>query len=119
MRLSINSIIIFILLTTSVCAVEVVRVLPMTYGIKSTFVSVSGNAVALPTTAMKGRETIAISNMSSSVVTLYIGGSDVTTANGFPLNAQNPAIVIDVDDSVVIYGITEGGTANVRVLEAK
>lgn len=112
------------ILLLSVCSItyaqiQNVRVVPMTLSIKSTAIAVDSIADKLPTTALVGRESIAIYNNSASTVTVYVGGSDVTTSNGFPLTSSCPAITIDVDDTVVVYGIVASGTADTRVLEAK
>ena len=98
---------------------KLVSVSPLTISIKSTNISVAGAVVKLPTTALAGRESIAIYNDTAVTVTLYIGGSNVTTTNGYPLTSACPSIAIDMDSSVDIYGITTGGTADVRILEAK
>ena len=110
----------FILFTlvTAVYAINTVKVQSMTYGIKSTAITIGTSATALPTTALAGREAIAIYNDDASSVSVYIGASDVTTSNGFPLTSSAPAITLDLDSSVTVYGIC-ASSADVRVLEAK
>jgi hypothetical protein len=105
--------------TTFALAESIVRIAPLTYSIKSNTTTVTTSATAIPATALVGRESITIRNIDSGTTTVYVGGSDVTTANGYPLDSANPAISIDIDDSVVIYGIVSAGTASVRSLEAK
>lgn len=50
-------------------------------------------------------------------VTVYFGGSDVTSANGAPVapNSWSPGIDLGVDDAV--YVRTASSTAEIRVLE--
>ena len=53
--------------------------------------------------------------------TVFLGPTGVTTGvaatAGFPLKAGQK-ISLDIDDTVVLYGIVSSGTVNVRVLEA-
>jgi hypothetical protein len=114
-------IIIFALLSIPVVALAVQRVsiLPLTIGLGNNTTTVTGTATAIPATALVGRESIAIFNVDNSTETVWIGDSNVTSANGFPLTSSNPAISIDVDDSVVIYAISDGTSVDVRTLEAK
>jgi len=102
-----------------VFAAQIVRLAPLTYSVKSTNTTVNGTATALPTTSLAGRESIALYNSNASTTTVFIGASDVTANNGFPLTSSAPALTIDVDDSVVVYGIVSSGTADIRTLEAK
>jgi hypothetical protein len=53
---------------------------------------------------------------NASAVTVYVGGDDVTTANGLsvPAGAQ---LSIDLSIADQVYGIVAAGTAEVRVLE--
>jgi hypothetical protein len=100
-------------------AEQIVRIAPLTISIKSTNTTVNATATALPATALVGRENIAIYNNDAATTTVYIGGSDVTTTNGFPLTTSCPAISLDLDNTVIMYGIVASGTADVRTLEAK
>ncbi len=54
--------------------------------------------------------------------TVYVGGSDVTTANGFPVPAGTPfsvsrAFPSALSSSMAWYGIVAAGTEAVRVLK--
>ena len=110
----------FLLLSqTLLYADQVVRIAPLTISVKSNTTTVTGTATAIPATALKGRESIAIYNVDNSTETIYIGDSTVTTANGFPLTSSAPVISIDADDSVIIYAISDGTSVNVRSLEIK
>lgn len=84
-------------------------------GMNQQAISVTSSAVPLPTNALKFRRALVIHNNGSS--TLYIGGSNLTVANGFPL-AANEKISIDIqnNENVTVYGIS-AGTSDVRILE--
>lgn len=99
-------------------ATQLVKVQSLTYSVKSSTVTVNTTALALPATALAGRQSVAI-RLNLTTDTIFIGGSDVNITNGFPLDSSVPAITLDVDDSVTVYGIMASGTADVRVLEAK
>jgi len=118
-RIIISSIVTVLATSAILYAATFVKIEPMTIAIKSSKVSVTGTATALPATGLVGREAIAIYNNTSATEVLYIGGSDVTTSNGFPLTSSAPAITLDLDATVIIYGISDGTTVDVRVLEAK
>ena len=53
--------------------------------------------------------------LHSSSGTLYIGGSDLTTANGFKLD-NGDKLTINVGDYQALYAITTAGTATLYVL---
>lgn len=108
-----------LLIVGIVFAEEIVRIAPLTYSVKSSNVTVNGSATLLPGTALAGRESVAITNINTSSATLYIGDVNVTTSNGFPLDSTTPSISLDIDDSVSVYGITNGTNISVRILEAK
>lgn len=55
---------------------------------------------------------------NGSAVTVYMGGSNVTTANGVPVAANSWAPGVDLSGADAVYGIVASGTAEVRVLEA-
>lgn len=101
------------------CADPVVRIAPLTYSIQAINTTVNTTATAIPTTALGGRESIAIYNNDASTVTVYIGGASVNASNGFPLTSSAPAVTLDLDDSVTIYAIVASGTADIRTIEAK
>lgn len=89
--------------------------------IKTTTMTVGSTAVALPATALEGRNSIILHNKSITE-TLYIGNDDVTadtvngTTSGYEL-APGAFFNIDITDNIVIYGITEGATITVKVTE--
>jgi hypothetical protein len=53
--------------------------------------------------------------LHSSSGTLYIGGDDLTVANGYKLD-NGDKITINVGDYQALYAITSSGTANLYVL---
>ena len=53
--------------------------------------------------------------LHSSSGTLYIGGADLTTANGYRLD-NGDKITIMVGDHEALYAITASGTANLFVM---
>jgi len=83
---------------------------------KTTAVSVGGTATLLPTTALIKRRTLSLYNASSSE-TLYIGGTDVTIDNGFPVPPESYSPSIDAGEEMLIYGITSGVDIDIRVFE--
>lgn len=84
--------------------------------VKSTAVTVADTATRLDTTAEQwDSSSLLFYNIGS--VTVYLGGSGVTTSNGVPVaaGAWSPAVNSGKD---AIYGIVATGTCEVRVLEA-
>lgn len=90
--------------------------------------SVSSRAVTVTTTATRldstsdhgtphGSNGQAFTFHNGSAVTVYMGGSDVTTANGAPVAASSWAPGMDLTSGDIVYGIVATGTAEVRVLE--
>ena len=85
--------------------------------IRSSVVSVTTSATAIPTTALPGRQSILIHN--DGAATVYIGTSTVTTTGatkGYPL-AAGKDLPMDVGPNVVMYGIVVTGTVSVVILE--
>ena len=71
------------------------------------------NDPAVEIAAPRNRQSVIIRNLAGGA-DAYVGGSDVTTANGFPL-AQGESI--SIDGSGAVYAVTASGTASFRVLE--
>ena len=82
--------------------------------VRSTAVGVSTSATLLPAARLNYRKSISLKNPNTT--TVYLGGSDVSTSNGFPIR-QNEAIDIDLHWDSLIYAIASTGTQTVRVLE--
>ena len=81
--------------------------------IKQTALSVTA-AVALPAAALANRRSLLIVN-NSATVTLYIGATGVTTADGLPIGPGG-SVQIDAGPTLTVYGVT-GSACDVRILE--
>lgn len=79
----------------------------------TTAVTCATTATAAPASALSSRTTVTFVN--NSAVTIYIGGSGVTTANGIPLLPG--ASFMDDVSAAPYYCRVASGTANLRVLE--
>lgn len=82
--------------------------------VKASRTTVGGTASKIPATPLAGRMAIVIYNNGTEA--FWIGGSTVTANNGLPLSVGE-SIGLDVNDSVDIYGISDGTSINVRELE--
>ncbi|MCL4366217.1 hypothetical protein M1437_03250 [Patescibacteria group bacterium] len=83
---------------------------------KTTSNTVGVAAVLLPNYGqLFNRRSMIIYNNSSNMI--YIGGSDVTTGNGFPIPANSYSPAIDAGYNLKVYGIAEQAGNNVRVIE--
>ncbi len=85
-------------------------------GLRSSVVSVTTSATALPAIPLTFRRALVIHNNGSS--TVFLGGSTVTTAAGLPLLA-NEKIAFDIQNNqnVEVYAITVTGTIDIRIME--
>lgn len=79
-----------------------------------TQVTVTTSATALPATPLTGRRCIELYNTSTTAI--EVGPSGVTYGGGRPLLQDQP-LSLDLTEDVPIYGITESGTADLRVTE--
>lgn len=77
--------------------------------------SVTTTATRLDSADQSAGASVAVKNVGA--VTVYVGGSGVTTAAGYPL-AAGEAISLDVGKTDEVYGIVATGTCEVRVLES-
>jgi hypothetical protein len=84
--------------------------------------SIQTQPVAVAVTATRLDSTAEGTALSQCMVknvgtaTVYIGGSNVTTANGFPLEIGEAA-TCDLGRNEALFGIVASGTQNVRVME--
>ena len=77
-------------------------------------VTVSGVAAAIPPSGLPYRRSIAIHNVSGSI--LYLGAnSSVTTGDGFPL-LPSSTITFEVKENVPMFAISDGAT-DVRIMQ--
>lgn len=81
---------------------------------KSTLVSVGTSATPLPATPLTQRRSLILFNDSAN--TIYMGGADVTTADGLPVTTQTYSPPIDAGQYMIVYAIAESAS-NVRVFE--
>ena len=79
----------------------------------ATAVSVTSSATAIPATPLTDRTSLCVTN--NGAVTIYLGGSGVTTAAGTPLGAGGTWC--DDVGVQVYYGVSAGTTVDVRALE--
>ena len=93
-----------------------INILPLNGGVTSRSVTVTTTVTALPPDPAESRRSVIFFN-NSSTTTVYIGGADVTPANGIPVLAQSNSPTIDAGVKMDIYGITESGSADIRILE--
>lgn len=54
---------------------------------------------------------------NNSAITIYIGGSDVSSSTGLPIPTASYSPVMDVGYNMKVYGVTASSTADIRVLE--
>lgn len=82
-------------------------------GAKSTGITVTTTAAPLISSALVGRRVITIYNNGAGPI--YIGGSDVTTSNGYPIPATGQ-LSIDLHAALTLWAVA-GSSINVRILE--
>lgn len=81
-------------------------------------VTVTTSATRLDaTSADESRRGSSVLPYNAGAVTVYLGGSDVTTANGVPMSASSYGPSYDLAVSDALYGIVASGTCDVRVQE--
>lgn len=74
----------------------------------------ANQAYLLPSSEQINREIIAIYNASD--VMIYVGGSDVSTSNGFPIASTKYIVIPAVNN---IYAICGSAGKSIRLLELK
>lgn len=84
--------------------------------VQSTAVTVTAALTPLPGTALADRRSMTIFNNSSAVI-IYVGGSNVTSANGIPVFPGSYGPSLDAGPRNIVYAVTASGSADVRVLE--
>ena len=81
--------------------------------ILATAVSVGTSATALPASVLANRRSVMAYNNGAAII--YLGGSGVTTATGFPL-LPGQAVTLEVG-TLAVYGRVLTGTVEARILE--
>lgn len=85
-------------------------------GLRQQAITVGTSATLLPTAPLEYRRALVIHN--NAAITIYLGQSDVTSSNGFPLLAgEKVAFDIGGTPNVNVYGIVASASADVRILE--
>lgn len=88
---------------------------------KVTTMEIGVTPVALPVTALSGRNSMEVHNLDTAR-RVYIGNSNVTadavvgTTSGKELDASS-FWSVDVTDQIILYGIVASGTALVKITE--
>lgn len=54
---------------------------------------------------------------NSSTITIFLGGSDITSANGLPVPPKTYSPPLDAGKDTILYGVTSSGSADVRIME--
>lgn len=86
--------------------------------VKSTAMTVTDTAAKLPADNLEKRRSVIVWNNSTTKI-LWIGGADVTDANGVPVKPQNYSPAFDLADVADLYGVCAAGeSAEVRILES-
>lgn len=77
-------------------------------------VSVASTATRLDALTEIGEEILVFNNGSA---TIYIGGADVTTANGVPVLPGSWSPSLPLPRGEALYGVVASGTHEARVIE--
>jgi hypothetical protein len=85
--------------------------------IQSAVVSVGTSATALSAAEGSGSDAVSVAvSVPSGGATVYVGGSDVTTGNGYPVAAGQSVVLNAIAPGERVYGIVAASTQNVNVL---
>lgn len=93
-----------------------ININPLRGFVKSRAVTVTTSLTTLPGEVLSYRRSIVVYNNSAST-TVFIGGSDVTAAEGMPVPAGTYSPSIDAGPRMIVYGIVASGSADVRTIE--
>jgi len=93
-----------------------ININPLRGFVHTTAATVTTALTPLPTYGvLNNRRSMIVYN--NSVQTVYIGGSNVTTANGLPVPKNTYSPPIDAGPRMVLYGVVSAGSSDVRVME--
>jgi len=85
--------------------------------VQSAVVSVGTSATALSAAEGSGSDAASVAvKVPTGGATVYVGGSDVTTANGWPVAAGESVTLNLLAAGERVYGIVAASTQNVNVL---
>lgn len=93
-----------------------ININPLRGLVATTAVTVGTSPTRLPGTSQGNRRAFVAYNNSASTI-MYIGGSDVTTANGTPVPAGTATPALDIGPNVLVYGVVATGSVDCRVME--
>lgn len=93
---------------------DIVTVAPLRNSVLNTVLEVPIGTTAVPPTPLTDRKSLSIKNVTST--TAYIGGINVSSANGYPLT-EGESYDADVSGTVVMYAVSQSGTSTLRILE--
>jgi hypothetical protein len=84
--------------------------------VKTTSTTVGTTLTKLPAYGqLFARRAVVIYNNSAN--TIYVGGSDVTVANGIPVPAASYSNIFDAGYNMIVYGIAATANNDIRVME--
>ena len=111
------SIVLSILFSVSLCYAQADKVdlEPLKISITNGTVTVDTSAIPIPATALSGRKSLIVVNISANNV--FLGSSTVTTENGYQLYSEQ-AVSFDISDDIILYAIA-GSSSEIRYIEAR
>jgi len=81
-----------------------------------TAITLTGSVVKIPETPLKYRRAISVLN-NSQQDTIYVGfDPSLTTGTGWPVGA-GCSVSFDMNGEVLLYGVTDGTSVDVRIME--
>ncbi len=78
-------------------------------------ITVGDSTTKIPTTPITGRESMLVKNFAGE--TCFIGNEDVKITDGYPLEVGE-ILPFAIAQQANLYGRTESGEADIRILEA-
>ncbi len=93
-----------------------ININPLRGEVKTRAVTVTTALTPLPGEVLAYRRAVVVYNNSASV-TIYVGGSTMTAADGMPVPPNSYSPAFDAGPKMIIYARTSASTADVRVME--
>jgi len=81
----------------------------------STKVDIISTATLIPSSSLTDRKSMSIRN--PGLYTVYLGGSGVSTTNGFPISSADSPVEFNISDNSDIYGIVVSTASSIRIIE--
>ncbi len=81
--------------------------------------TVSGTpvAIAVGNATSNGNSPTSVWISNSSATAIFLGGPNVSSANGYSFTKQNEPLLINVHSGDTLYAVTAGGAATLSVLQ--